>query len=1158
LTGNVTITNDLLVSGTFTGLNEGQTFTGDVRINDNSTLYFEGVATDMDGLTVNCDNAGDTTISCTAGQIEVSTKDGVVKFVDTDAVTDYITLTTVAASGRQVIAAEPSGLFRFKDAGDANNSDVLDLDLTDAGAANKLTSAVAFEIETTAGAIVLDSATDITLDPAGNDVIFGVSAGKFTLAATSTTLYGGDTGGDDLVLTGNSSDADPVFSLLGGGGMTATVLDQAFKILYDGSNYLNVAVSSSGDVVMSAVGATDSIEIVSNDGSITLTAATDIVLAAAGNDVTMDAQLTITETTADQLLVRYDASNHFGVDVDVDGSTTLTTTGTNADFEIASGTAGDITLDATAAIIFEPATTATFTLAAAGGVVFDAATTDHTGATVISMDMDVNSASSIGISLDVDVGTALSAAEIVSGIKVDIDGDGGDDAGAYMNAILLTSANTSTGVNTGINIGGTWDNSILVTLAATGNALEIDAGTTDHTGATIITANLDVNSASCTLINATIDVGTALSAAEIVKGIYFDMNTLATDANTSGLYGVDLLMTAITTSAADIVGYKVTLDGTSDTGDYVWGVGVDANLTLNNASELFYGVVVDTAGVTDTQSSELVAYKSVLGASTEAINIDAGTTDHTAGNIITADVDVNSATVNFIYADINVGTALSTGETVTGLNIDIDGDGADHADSVLNGIYLTSANTSTSTNNSAINVAGTWDTVAKLLVGAATTCIDIDAGTTDHTGASIITANLDVNSASCTLFNATIDVGTALSAAEIVKGIYFDMNELAACANTSALYGVDLLMTGIAAAQADLVGYKVTFDGTKSGSDTTYGLLVDANLILNQAAEVFNGIRIDTAGVTDTSSGELVGVKFVLGASTEALNIDAGTTDHTAGNIITADVDVNSASVNFISADIDVGTALSAAETVNGVYIDINGNAGDDGTALMNAISITSANTTAGINTGIYAAGTWDIGIDLSDATTTTDIELSNGALIHNTSASVLTITEATVAIVGNITVSGHRDSHIMMYNNFNQGVTGTASTLDDGTAFIDQAQTATTIVYPISALKVGDELVGFRIVGALGATGGNATTVDADLRKVTKGAGTVTDASVGAITQTSVTADTALDTAKTFGAVETVASDYQYYVLVTVTTANNAANDVALTGVELDINRKV
>ena len=137
------------------------------------------------------------------------------------------------------------------------------------------------------------------------------------------------------------------------------------------------------------------------------------------------------------------------------------------------------------------------------------------------------------------------------------------------------------------------------------------------------------------------------------------------------------------------------------------------------------------------------------------------------------------------------------------------------------------------------------------------------------------------------------------------------------------------------------------------------------------------------------------------------------------------------------------------------------------------------------------------------------------------------------------------------------QATTGTNVRLNNGSIFVDQNQSATTIVYTVSGLHVGDEINKFRITGAIGAKAGGASTVDADLRKITKGAGALTDASIGAITQVSVVADTALDSEKA-SLTEVVATDYQYYVLVTISTANNAENDVFIAGIELDLNNNI
>lgn len=143
-----------------------------------------------------------------------------------------------------------------------------------------------------------------------------------------------------------------------------------------------------------------------------------------------------------------------------------------------------------------------------------------------------------------------------------------------------------------------------------------------------------------------------------------------------------------------------------------------------------------------------------------------------------------------------------------------------------------------------------------------------------------------------------------------------------------------------------------------------------------------------------------------------------------------------------------------------------------------------------------------------------------------------------------------------ILCNAGHSGTTGTNAFIDNGTCFVDQSQSATTIVYPVSGMHDGDVINGFRVVGAIGAKSGGVTSVDADLRKVTGGAGAVTDASIDTITQVSVEADTALDSANATSTLsEIVVTDYQYYVLVTVTTAANAENDAWITGVEVDLN---
>lgn len=116
--------------------------------------------------------------------------------------------------------------------------------------------------------------------------------------------------------------------------------------------------------------------------------------------------------------------------------------------------------------------------------------------------------------------------------------------------------------------------------------------------------------------------------------------------------------------------------------------------------------------------------------------------------------------------------------------------------------------------------------------------------------------------------------------------------------------------------------------------------------------------------------------------------------------------------------------------------------------------------------------------------------------------------------------------------------------------ATIPAGQTASTLVVPVKGFKVGWTITSFHLIGQI-ESAGNAAVVDADLRKLTAAAADIVDASIGAITQLSVTADTimsATNTSKVLVTPEVIAADETFYVLITSTTA--AATDIALQGV--------
>ncbi len=120
-------------------------------------------------------------------------------------------------------------------------------------------------------------------------------------------------------------------------------------------------------------------------------------------------------------------------------------------------------------------------------------------------------------------------------------------------------------------------------------------------------------------------------------------------------------------------------------------------------------------------------------------------------------------------------------------------------------------------------------------------------------------------------------------------------------------------------------------------------------------------------------------------------------------------------------------------------------------------------------------------------------------------------------------------------------------------TATCPASQTGSTLVIPLSGLKIGDTITGVYLTGQI-ESAGNTVTLDMDLRKMTAAAADVADASVDTMTQISVTADTAVSSAN--GGItdltEVVAEGETYYLLLTATTG--ASTDIALQGAVVEV----
>lgn len=120
--------------------------------------------------------------------------------------------------------------------------------------------------------------------------------------------------------------------------------------------------------------------------------------------------------------------------------------------------------------------------------------------------------------------------------------------------------------------------------------------------------------------------------------------------------------------------------------------------------------------------------------------------------------------------------------------------------------------------------------------------------------------------------------------------------------------------------------------------------------------------------------------------------------------------------------------------------------------------------------------------------------------------------------------------------------------------ATLPASQTSSTLVVPITGLRIGDKLCAVSACGQVESAGGNVT-LTMDVRRLTNAAADNTDASTGTDNIGTVTADTIIQSAGlgVTGLNETVVEGVTYYALFTGTTA--ASTDIDLTSIIVTVN---
>ncbi len=295
-----------------------------------------------------------------------------------------------------------------------------------------------------------------------------------------------------------------------------------------------------------------------------------------------------------------------------------------------------------------------------------------------------------------------------------------------------------------------------------------------------------------------------------------------------------------------------------------------------------------------------------LDATEEAIDIDAGTTDHTGAQLIDVNLDVNSASVKVINMDIDVGTALSTGEKVYGAYIDIDGAAGDHSASEFAAVYATSANTSGSSNNSGVELAGTFDTGIKL--GAVTTADGILVSGTGVDGIHISGAqsanalHISGNQAVAMLVDVDDDLATGISYSvdtgkTVTTGI--EMTGVGTV-TTGFNFAPEIATPGISIGITGKT-YTTGIFGSVTGSTVTTGLsfVGTSTTAIDMSGAITTGLNIAGSAMTTGVSVGLTGKTYTTGV---AVGVSGGTltTGLVTAGTVTTGISLGATTTNHI------------------------------------------------------------------------------------------------------------------------------------------------------------------------------------------------------------------------------------------------------------------
>jgi len=484
---------------------------------------------------------------------------------------------------------------------------------------------------------------------------------------------------------------------------------------------------------------------------------------------------------------------------------------------------------------------------------------------------------------------------------------------------------------------------------------QIDADTVDHTGAYVFNMDVGINSASVNAFQINLDVGTALTGVEVGKAIYIDLNALAADANGTALLAFDTLITAISTSRADLFGFRGTFDGTQDGADTTTGLSIIDTQTQNTST--FKGILVDGTGYTHT-AGDWYGFDIQNTVVTTAGNAY-------GGRILVDMTDNNNAKTGLVISKDLASTAGATTQSNSALTVESVNANTHASIMTISNVLASYAETNSAAAAGADVYSGNMINLAysatTAIAGTATsnkTALNVDYNVTETAGTLSLTsfsiANIDYDT-----------VGTVSYANGTYNLLNINATDAAipTYAATGTFNGVNVDVSGMDVTDADLVqtGIRLTMPATYGGATTSAfvgtgngntiaGLRTALGFYASMVENAAMGISIECdADNLDNTKRVLYGSRDLTGAisANRNVNLFAATlyqnvVNSSIGDFEVTDTAATSGVLNLISAHtVSAGTAKTTADEFLGTVFSINNSVitGADAFALLDNTS---------------------------------------------------------------------------------------------------------------------------------------------------------------------------------------------------------------------------